>query len=144
MLVAFFEISAHEPLRLDDNILHQGVVFCGRHLLGQRVHLFYYVASVGFSFGTECLKGCPTLSRALTFEDINVEIGELGYREIKVAAAVRIGMKQVGACPIKHGHEVITNGVNAFGGQVAQTFLVNFNLVVAIRAAIFNRLCNGK
>ena len=49
-------------------------------------------------------------------------------------------MEQVGARPVQYGHEVVADAMNAFGRQVAQAFLVDFNLVVTVRTAILDGL----
>ena len=49
-------------------------------------------------------------------------------------------MEQIGACPVKYGHEVVADGVDALSCQVAQTLAIDADLLIAVRATIFNCL----
>ena len=49
-------------------------------------------------------------------------------------------MQQIRAGPVEHRHEIITNTVDTFCREVAQTLLIDLYLVVAIRSAVFDGL----
>ena len=53
-------------------------------------------------------------------------------------------MEQIGACPVKYGHEVIADGMDALSCQVAQTLAIDADLLVAVRTTIFNCLSDRK
>ena len=137
-LVVFAEITRHEALRLDDDVLHELVVLLGCHGLGQFVAFGQYVATFAPSLGE--LEGGPLLAGTRALQDIDVEVGELGVVEVKVRGAVGIVVEQVGAGPVEYGHEVVADAVDALGREVAQALLVDLNLVVAVRTAVLDGL----
>ena len=52
---------------------------------------------------------------------------------VQGGGAVRQGMEQVGACPVKDGHEVVGDDLNAELCQITQGCLVVFDVLVAAR-----------
>ncbi len=139
-LVVLGEIAADETLRLDDDVLHKLVVFLGRHGHCQCIRLFQHVAPLANAGGK--LEVRPLLACFLALEDVDVEIGKLGIVEKEVVGSVGVLVHQVGACPVEHGHEVVADGVYSFCRKVAQAFLIDLYLMVAVGAAIFYRLQN--
>ena len=53
-------------------------------------------------------------------------------------------MEEVGTCPVKYGHEVVADAVDALSREVAQALLINLNLVVAVRTAVLDGLHYGQ
>ena len=49
-------------------------------------------------------------------------------------------MKQIRTCPVKHRHEVVADAMDAFSREVAQAFLIDFYLLVAVGAAVLDGL----
>ena len=129
-------------MSLDDDGLHQFVVFLRRHGLGEFISLCQHVAALAHTFGE--LELCPFLTSTFTLQDVDVEVGKLGIVEVEVGRAVGVLVQQVGACPVEHGHEVIADAVDALGSKVAQTLFINLNLMVAVRTAILNGLHYGQ
>ncbi len=141
-LVVLREVAADEALRLDDDVLHELVLLLGRHGFGQRVGLGEDVSPLacGRGAGGEA----PLLACAGTLEDVDVEVGKLGVVEVEVRRAVGVLVQEVGACPVEHGHEVVADGVYAFGREVAERLLIHLNLLVAVGAAVLDGLHHGQ
>ena len=140
--VALLEVARHESLRLDDDGLHQCVVFLGSHGLGQLVAFLQHVSAFAPSLGE--LELSPFLACTLALQDIDVEIGKLSVVEIQVRSAVWIVVEQVGTSPVQHGHEVVADAVDAFSRKVAQALLINLNLLVAVGTAVLDGLHHGQ
>ena len=49
-------------------------------------------------------------------------------------------VKKVGAHPVKHRHEVVANDLHPVFAQIAQTFLIVLNVLLALRRAELDRL----
>ena len=141
-IVVLTEVSADEALCLDDDRLHQLVIFLGRHGLGQFISFSQDISSFAYTFGELELR--PFLTGTFTLQDIDVEVGELSIVEIQVRGAVGIGMQQIRAGPVEHRHEVIANGVDALCREVAQTLLIDLDLLVAVGSAIFDGFHYGQ
>ena len=137
-LVVLAEVSAYESLSLDDNVLHQLVILLRSHRLCQLVALFDNAAA--FAPALWELELLPFLTCALALKDIDVEICEFGIVEIQIRRTVWISMEQVCTRPVQYWHEVIADAVYALGREVAQTLLIDLNLMVSVRTAIFNCL----
>ena len=144
MLVALLEVAADESLCLYHDVLDEGVVFLRIHGQAQLLHLPQYISSVRLSVRSEHLEVLPVVGSALSFEYVDVKIGELRDAEIEVACAVGVRVEQVSACPVEHWHEVIAYGVYAFCCQIAQALLVYLYLLVAVRASVFYCLGDGQ
>ena len=114
------------------------MLFLRSHRLRKLVGLGKHVAALAHAGGE--LKLCPLLAGAFAFQDVDVEIGKLGIREIEVRTAVGVVVKQVGAGPVEDGHEIVADGMDALGREVAEAFLVHLYLLVAVGTAIFNGL----
>ncbi len=87
---------------------------------------------------------CPVLACAFASEDVDVEIGKLAPVHVEVVRPVGVLVGEVGACPVEHGHEVVADALDALLAKVAEALLVDFNLVVAVGTAIFQRFHNGQ
>ncbi|KXB48998.1 hypothetical protein HMPREF1870_00227 [Bacteroidales bacterium KA00344] len=144
MFVAFLEVARHESLRLNDDILHQGMVFFGRHAFFQLVHFGEDVSFVGLAVGTERDESLPVFPRAIALEDMDVEVGKLRNAEVEVARSVGILVQEVGPGPVEYRHEVVADGVDAFCGEVAHAFLVDLDLSVTVGTGKLDGLGDGQ
>ena len=141
-LVVFGEVAANKALSLDNDSIHEFVVFFGSHSLGKFVTFCQHIATLAKA--CRKLEFSPLLACALAFEDIDVEICKLGIIEIEVGRAVGILMQEVGASPIEHRHKVVTYCVDALCRKVAERLFVNLNLMVAVGSAVFDGLHHGQ
>jgi len=130
-LLVLGDVAAHEALRLHDDAVHELGVVLGRERGLQLRHL-----------GERGL--VPVSLGPLALEDVDVEVGELRAGEIEVGAAVGVGVVEVGARPVQHGHEIVANGVDALQREVFQALLVALYLLVAVGAAILDALHHGE
>ena len=137
-LVVLAEVARHEALCLNDDGLHQFVVFLGSHCLGEFVAFCQNVATSTHTCGE--LELCPLLASAFTLQDVNIEVSKFGIVEIEVGGTVGVLMQQVGACPVEHRHEVVADAVDAFSREVTQALLIHLNLMVTVRTAILDSL----
>ena len=53
-------------------------------------------------------------------------------------------MQKVGACPVKHRHEVIANTLHTLSGEIAHRSLIHLDLFVAVWSAILYGLHHGQ
>ena len=141
-VVVLAEVAADEALRLDDDVLDELVVLFGSHRLGQFVALGEHVASFAYALGE--LELCPLLTSAFALKDIDVEVGKLGIVEVEVGRSVGIVVQQVGACPVEHRHKIVTNGLDAFEAEVAEAFLIDLDLIVAVGTAVLDGFYDGE
>ena len=118
------------------------MIFLWRHRLGKFVGFCQYVATFAPALGE--LELGPLLTGTLALQDIDVEVSKLGIVEVEVGGTVGIVVEQIGAGPVEYGHEVIADAVDAFCREVAQTLLIDLDLVVAIRTAVFDGLYDGE
>ena len=84
----------------------------------------------------------PILTSAFTLQDIDIKVGKLAPVHIEVVGSVRIVVRQIGTCPVQNRHEVVTDALDAFLTQVAETLLVNLNLMITVRTTIFQGFNN--
>ena len=82
--------------------------------------------------------------RQSPFWQLRALFRERGLLDSEVAAAVGIVVKQVGAGPVEHGHEVVANGMDTLGCEVAQALLVNINLFIAVGTSILDCFGHGQ
>ena len=112
------------------------------HRLGEFVGLCQYVTTFAPAFGE--LELGPFLTGTLALQDIDVEVSKLGIVEVEVGSTVGIVVEQIGTGPVEHGHEVIADAVDAFCRKVAQRLLIDLDLVVTVRTAVFDGLYDGE
>ena len=118
------------------------MVFLRRHGLGNLVALCQHVTAFAPALGE--LELGPLLTGTLAFEDVDVKVSKLGIVEVEVRSAVGIVVRQIGTCPVEHGHEVVADAVDAFCREVAERLLVDLDLVVAVCSAILDGLYDGQ
>ena len=140
--VVLAEVTRHKALGLDDDVLHQFVVFLRSHRLGEFVALGEDVATCTHT--SRKLELGPLLTSTLAFQDVDVEVGELGIVEVEVRGAVGVLVQQVCTCPVEHRHEVVTDAVDALGREITERFLIHFNLLITVGTAIFDGLHHGQ
>ena len=140
-LVALLEVARDEALRLYHDVLHQLAVVGRRSLL---LYLPCLGDDVAVPSGVLVLESPPFGFRPFAFQDVDVEVCKFRPVEVEVACAVGVGVQQVGACPVEHGHEVVAHAVYAFLSEVGERFLVHLYLAVAVGTAVFYRLGDGQ
>ena len=98
------------------HVAHETVFLFIVHLLvpGKGYGLLFVAV---FTFGTG------------TFQYVEVESHERGAFEAQSLRAVGHRIGKVGAGPVEHGHEVVGNDMDAAAGEVAQAFLVVFDIL---------------
>ena len=72
-----------------------------------------------------------------------IESYESGTFEAQGAAAVGQFISQVGACPVQHGHEIVSDDVYTAFCQVAQAFLVIVDVLLIVACLRLDVLMNG-
>ena len=79
-----------------------------------------------------------------TFEHEAVECRELVRVEAERAAATRQGRAEIGARPVEHRHEVVADGGDAAGGEIAQRLAVIVEEWLEVALAELDRLGHGQ
>ena len=141
-LVVLAEVTRYEALGLDDDGLNQLVVLLRCHGLGQFVAFGNDTAALTPTLWE--LELLPLLASTRAFEDIDVEVSKLGIVEVEVGGSVGIVVEQVGTGPVEHRHEVVANAVDALGREVTKRLLIDLDLMVAIRTAVFDGFYYGE
>ena len=127
--VVLGDISVDKTLRLHYYRVDKAATAFLVHAFGQGVHALER-------------GGVVVAARILAAEYVAVEIGKFGAVEIKVGSAVGVGIFQLCACPVEHGHEVVAHGAHAGASQVLEACLIVLYKRVAVGTGIFYRLAD--